>query len=491
MTAVAELPVTELEHTYRPRGAARELLRRRDDEVLLAGPAGTGKSRACLEKLNLAALKYPGFRGLIVRQVRDTLPASALETYEKFVIPELLAAGAVVYRSGSGHRPARYVYTNGSELWIAGLDKPTKIMSTEFDMIYIQEATEVTPDGWESLTTRLRSIVMPYRQLIADCNPDSSTHWLNLRCQSGATVMVHSRHQDNPLLYTDAGERTAMGVEYLAKLDRLTGVRRLRLRDGIWAAAEGVIWGSFDPATHVIDPFPIPPDWPRIWTVDFGLVHPFVWQAWAVAPDGELYRYREIHMSGRLVEDHAKTIMSVVRPGSMWDDTAKRWVGGVWIEPRPQAILCDHDAEDRETLRRHLGMANSPADKRVKPGLEAVEARFRDNRLFFFRDGKVTIWLPDGGTDAAGKPTTRTAYGLVERDQKAMDARKPVRTEEEIGGYVWDDKKEQPVKDDDDGCDSTRYAVSHFDLKTQGPVLRWLDAATTTDGLTEFDMIYS
>lgn len=465
---ISAADVLVLEHVYTGRGAARELMRCRDSEVLMVGPAGTGKSRACLEKLNVAALKYPGMRGLIVRQVRDTLPSTALETFEKFVIPEQIRAGAVVYRSGSGRRPARYEYNNGSEIWLAGLDKPSKIMSTEFDMIYIQEATEVTPNGWESLTTRLRATTMPYRQLIADCNPDSSTHWLHLRCQSGATTEIMSRHEDNPVLCADDGSYTEFGAEYMAKLDALTGVRKLRLRDGKWAAAEGVIWGSFDPKRHVVDPFPIPPDWPRVWTVDFGMVHPFVWQAWAVHPEGKLYRYREIYMSGRMVEDHAKTIMGLVRPGAVWDDTAKDWTGGTWIEPKPQHIICDHDAEDRETLRRYLAMANSPANKQVKRGLEAVEARFRDDRLFFFRDGKVTIRTPAG-------ERARTVYGLAERDQAQLDARKPTRTEDEIGGYVWDANKEQPVKNDDDGCDATRYAVSHFDLKGTGDVLRWLD----------------
>lgn len=434
----------ELVHTYAGRGAALELMRRRDGEVLLSGPAGTGKSRACLEKLNLAALKYPGMVGLIVRQVRDTLSSTALQTFEKFVITEQLATGAVVYLGASGRRPARYIYNNGSEIWLAGLDKPSKIMSTEFDMIYIQEATEVKLDGWESLTTRLgRTPTMPYQQLIADCNPDQSTHWLNLRCHSGATVKLESRHQDNPVLADTNGNWTTQGSAYIATLDKLTGVRKLRLRHGIWAAAEGVIWDQFDPAVHIVDPFPIPTDWPRFWAVDFGMVHPFVWQAWACDPDGRLFRYREIHMSGRMVEDHAKQIMGIVCPGAEWDDRAGRWRGGTWVEPKPQKILCDHDSEDRATLAKYLGLPNQPAVKTVKRGLEAVNARWRDNRLFLMRKA------------------------LVERDPVAVKNGRPTCTEEEIGGYVWDDNKEQPVKEDDDGCDPARYVVSHFDLKAR------------------------
>jgi len=433
--------VLELRHTYTARGAARELMRCRQGEVLLSGPAGTGKSRACLEKMNLAALKYPGMRALMVRQVRDTLASTGLKTLEEFVIKEQLAAGAVVYFGHSGKEPARYRYSNGSEIWVAGLDKPGKIMSTEFDMIYVQEATEIHATAWQKLTTRLRRFTMPYRQIISDCNPDAPTHWLRQRCVAGTTVMLESRHRDNPLLYRDDGTRTAAGEDYLSRLDALTGVDRSRLRDGLWVAAEGVIWGSFDPARHVIDRFEIPLDWPRLWSVDFGLVHPFVWNAWAVNGDGALFRYREIHMSGRLVEDHARQIIGLVRPGAEWDDKARTWVGGRWTEPRPQKILCDHDAEDRLTLKRYLGLGNHPADKRVKPGLEAVESRFAKDRLFFLKDS------------------------LVEVDKDMLDARRPTKTEDEIGGYVWDENKEAPVKEDDDGCDTVRYVVAHCDLK--------------------------
>lgn len=437
------LEVDELQHTYEPRGAARELLRCRAGEVLLSGPAGTGKSRACLEKMNLAALKHPGMRALIVRQVRDTLSSTGLKTLEEFVIKEQLAAGAVAYYGASGKEPARYRYSNGSEIWVAGMDKPSKIMSTEFDMIYVQEATELTPKAWESLATRKRRYVMPYRQIIADCNPDAPTHWLKQRANAGVVTLLESRHKDNPLFYDAVGNPTPEGVDYMATLDALTGVTRSRLRDGLWVAAEGVIWDEFDPARHVIDRFEIPADWPRIWVVDFGMVHPFVWQSWALDGDGTLFRYREIHMTGRMVEDHAKQIMGLVRPGAEWRSVRgeEGWHGGRWIEPKPTRIICDHDAEDRATLKRYLGMTNHPANKTVKPGLDAVNARFKVDRLFFLKNS------------------------LVEVDQKLAAARKPTKTEDEIGGYVWDENKEAPVKEDDDGCDTTRYVVSHCDLK--------------------------
>jgi hypothetical protein len=58
------------------------------------------------------------------------------------------------------------------------MDNPDRIMSTEFDTVFVQEATELTETDWENLTTRLRNFVLPYQQLTADCNSGSPSHWL-------------------------------------------------------------------------------------------------------------------------------------------------------------------------------------------------------------------------------------------------------------------------------------------------------------------------
>ncbi|WP_245808240.1 phage terminase large subunit [Deinococcus hopiensis] len=128
-------------------------------------------------------------------------------------------------------------YPNGSEIVVAGIDNPVKLMSAEFDAIYVQEATELTLNDTEFLSTRLRNGVIPYQQLFGDCNPGSPTHWLKKRMDAGLTVRILSRHEDNPRLFTSKGELTAFGVSYLARLDKLTGPRKARLRYGKWAAA--------------------------------------------------------------------------------------------------------------------------------------------------------------------------------------------------------------------------------------------------------------
>lgn len=451
MTAVLERPQQVLEHRYQPRGAAKELFDCKDRQVLLSGPAGTGKSRAAMEKLALASVLKPGTRVLIVRKTLASLTATGLVTWREKVIPELLAAGKVSFFGGNKEKPAQYIFHHDKQpdsvVVVGGMDKPTKIMSGEYDLIFVQEATELTEDDWQALSTRLRNANLSYHQLLADCNPDAPTHWLNVRCQEGKTRMLTSVHQDNPVYFDEAGNITERGKEYVeGVLGDLTGIYRVRLLDGIWAAAEGVIFGGFSRRDHVVNKptfskdtrlcsAGMPWDWTRYWTVDFGFQHPFVLQRWAEDPDGALWLYGEQYMTHKIVEDHVRDLKRIVMDAK-----------GNWTEPRPRKILADHDAEDRETFHRHFGHATTPADKTVKPGLEACMARLKIQA-----NGKPHVYFINGALDVI--------------DQRQVMAKRPTCTIDEFGGYVWaDGEKEKPLKENDDGCDALRYVVADRDL---------------------------
>jgi phage terminase large subunit len=314
------------------------------------------------------------------------------------------------------------------------MDRATRVMSAEYDLIYVQEATELTEDDWEALLTRLRNGVVSFQQLLADCNPSTPTHWLKARADRGKVVMLNSAHRENPRLFNDSGELTEQGTAYMANLDALTGVRRQRLKDGLWSAAEGVIYDGWRPEDHLIDRFEIPQDWARYWVIDWGFTNPFVLQCWAETPDGALIMYREIYHTQRTVDVHADQIMRIVAPD------------GVWIEPRPSAILADHDAGDRAMFTKRTHLSTTPANKAVDLGIQAVQRRLAGvDRIMLMRDS------------------------LVEKDSALVDAKKPFCTADEVPGYVWDRGvgqvvKETPLKKDDHGCDCVRYLVAHKDL---------------------------
>ncbi len=435
---------------YQPRGAALDLFRYKGDEAMLSGPAGTGKSRAGLEKVNALAVKYPGARLAIVRKTRSSLTETALVTFEQHVRPPC--------DTTNQQRRVRqsYVYPNGSEVIVAGLDNPIKIMSAEFDVIYVLEATEVSVTDWEFCSTRLRNGVIPYQQLLGDCNPGPPSHWLKRRMDQGLTTMLQSRHEDNPRLYhPKTGEITPFGAAYMGKLDKLTGVRYLRLRKGIWAASEGMVYDDWDPSKHhvnvrdlgwyepkdeqeEIQPWRhVPKHWRRIRVVDFGFTNPFVCQWWAIDGDGRMYLYRELYRTRTLVEDHARRIRQLEAET------------GEEIE----ATVCDHDAEDRATLERHLGCETLPAHKDISTGVQQTQSRFRAQE-----DGRPRIFilqncLVELDPLLSGEENTRNI---------------PTSTAGEIEGYEWDKKtdgslKEVPVKKNDHGMDPMRYAVAYVD----------------------------
>lgn len=309
--------------------------------------------------------------------------------------------------------------------------------------IYVQEARELSEGEWEALTTRLRNGVMPYQQIIGDTNPDAPGHWIKRRSTRGQLRLLESRHEDNP----------TVTASYLARLDALTGVRHKRLRLGLWAASEGIVYAGYDPSIHLVNRFPIPDTWTRYLAIDFGFTNPFVCQWWAEDEDGRLYRYRELYGTQRLVKDWAHAIY----------EAAPR--------QRYRAIVCDHDVEGRAHLEAHMThsaeecgreydssgrpqrVMTTPAVKDVSVGIEAVAQRLqraadREPRLFLLRDS------------------------LVERDPLLEEAKRPTCFEEEIEAYVWDHAASQkygevtlesPLKKDDHACDSARYLVMHVD----------------------------
>ena len=394
-------------------------------EYLLAGPAGTGKTIANLARLLQYGSDYPGSRMLILRKTRKSLTETALVTWEE----EILGPGHPILTRPiqRGHRP-HYQFPNGSILVTAGMDDPGKVLSSSWHLIYVNEATELDPESWETLGSRLgRSHARDgatdgrYDQLIADCNPTTPHSWLYRRCQEGRCKLYETFHWDNPHYYDDvAGEWTVAGRKYVGnRLGQLTGTRRDRFLKGLWVSAEGVVY-DYDPRLHRLPASWEPPrEWTRVWAIDWGKTSPTVLQFWAVDPEGRMYLYREYYKTR-------------LRP-----DRLGKWVKGeleTGTEPQPAAIVCDHDEERKVDFEKASGLSLDLADKADRDkGIEAMQARFDvqdDGRpRIFFREGLL-----------ANEP-----------DRELVDSGRPTNALEEIVGYVWDENihKDEPIAEND------------------------------------------
>lgn len=446
-----------------PYGGAFQAWRCKDHEIILAGPAETGKTRSILEKLDALAWKYNGARLAIVRKTYKSAVASVIQTFEKKVLgawdeqTQRFDANKTPVKKYGGERPEWYDYPNKSRIIVGGLDNAEKFLSSEYDVIYVNQAEEVSLHDWETLATRCtgRAGNMPYAQLLGDANPGPPTHWMLGRRSEGVLTFFESRHEDNPTLFNpDTGEITEQGKRSMAVLDALTGVRKQRLRYGRWVQAEGVVYEEWDRTVNLIPRFDIPPSWRRVRAVDFGYTNPFVCQWWAIDNDSRMYLYREIYMTRRTVKVHVDTIKRIEAgvPLSLWSEMDDAQKNTAWQKNREriEMSVCDHDAEDTATLYENGLEEIVPAQKEIEVGIQKVKERLKKAG-----DGKARLFVLEDS--------------LVELDEALHEAHQPTCTEQEFDVYEWpqgkDGKsmKEVPVDMYNHGLDALRYTAMYVD----------------------------
>jgi len=387
---------------YTPYGGARSLWSTKAREVLFDGPAGTGKTRAAVEKGVLQAMKYPGCRILFVRKTRASLTESVLVTLETHVAPD---QGWIRGQKRS-HRQA-YILPNGSTIVCGGLDNVDRIMSTEYDAVYLFEATEATEDDWEKLITRLRNGIMPYQQAVADCNPSSPKHWLKARADANKMKRIMSRHEDNPKVTKD----------YLASLAALSGHRRDRLYKGKWVAAEGLIYDMWDEAVFVQRPEAFVPT-RAIIGIDEGYTNPCSKHLYLVDGDGRLYIQREDYTTQQLEAQVVEVIQG-------WASEYTEILEAIVVDPSAAKLIGSLE---------NVGLPVEPATNSVYDGIKAVQ-----ERLKVAGDGKPRTYIDPSCTN------------LIE----------------EIGGYAWKENRDgshedKPTKQNDHAMDELRYVCMYL-----------------------------
>lgn len=422
------------------RGAALEIqsILGKHHEVMISGPAETGKTFACCYLVDTILRHYNNVQGVLARKIRATIVGSVLQTYLKITDKR---GGTSIY---GGSEPQWIDYANGSRLWIVGLDKPGNALSTERDIVYINQAEETNVADWETLLTRAtgRAGNLPHALMLGDCNPTTTHHWRHNR---KSLHTLKSYHKDNPRLFNNDGTITEQGHITLDVLAGLSEPRRSRLFLGLDASVEGQVYKEYDENRHVIARYAIPTDWPCIRVIDFGFKNPFVCSWYAVAPNGIMVRYREIYRTQTLVEDHARKIAEC----EGWEYSVEygtiTWHRPISARENIIATICDHDAEDRATLERY-GIKTIPAIKYIKLGIEAVQQRLKAATVVFMRDS------------------------LVEIDTDLDTQHLPKCTEDEFEGYVYPENKnnnkatpELPIDKLNHGMDTLRYAVAFID----------------------------
>lgn len=419
-----------------------------EPQVMIHGPAETGKSIAVLALLDYLCWTRPGLKVSLIRKVAADMPGTVIVSYESKILG--LKQGDNLSPNGvkkhGGERPEFYTYPTGARVLVGGMDHPGKILSGERDVVVVNQAEELDIGDWETISSRTTGragVLMPGR-LIGDCNPGPSTHWIMKLGQSGVLKLIQSLHKDNPTLFDPmTGEITEQGKHSMRALDKLTGVRYKRLKLGLWVAAEGVVYENYDPTIHHRDA-PLGEIIYHVAGVDWGLENPGVIQVWGIDGDGRMYRVKEVYRTGKLV--------AASRPeDAWWINKAKELKAQYNIK----TFVCDPSRPDHMEAFELAGLDCTAAFNSVELGIQNVESR-----MMVQADGWPRIVILPGSRP---KP-----------DEALVDSHRPTCLEEEFEVYAYPKDmagrpiKEEPVAAHNHSCDAMRYVAAHVDgLGTQ------------------------
>lgn len=269
--------------------------------IAYGGARGGGKSWSVRTKATLLACRYPGIRLLIMRRTYPELQANHIEIMKADLTPAFgrynQTEKQLTFRSGS---IIKFMYCkNDADL--------NNIQGHEYDVIFIDEATNMTEKQLRAITACCRGVNDFPKHVYFTMNPGGPGHGFIKR------LFIDRRFNDreNPDEYTFiqalVDDNTALmeaQPDYVAQLEALPGKLREAWRFGRWDVFEGQVFAEFvdDPEhyrdrvqTHVIEPFKIPDSWKIYRGFDWGYAKPFSVGWYAVDHDNVMYRFREMY----------------------------------------------------------------------------------------------------------------------------------------------------------------------------------------------------
>lgn len=294
------------------------------------GARGGGKSWSIDRKAPLLALNYAGIKILLLRRTYKDLERNHVRVLEP------LLRGIAKYNK----QDKCFRFPNGSILelgYCASESDVLQYQGQEYDIIFIDEATQFTEYQFQTLTACLRGANPFPKRMYLTCNPGGVGHeWVKR-----LFISRKYKESENPsdyqfisatvfdnkvLLENDPG--------YVNMLNNLSDGLRQAWRDGNWDMLAGQYFSEFDRNIHVVEPFNIPENWKCYRAIDYGLdCLACVWIA--VDERGYYYVYREYAEEDKVISEGARDILRLseneniiytVAPDDIWarsQETAK------------------------------------------------------------------------------------------------------------------------------------------------------------------------
>lgn len=245
-------------------------------------------------------------------------------------------------------------------------------------------------------------------RILVDTNPENPMHPVKKDyIDNSGQTLSNGRLNIKAFQFT-LFDNTFLDSEYVESIIASTPSGMFTDRDiyGKWVAAEGVVYKDFNEEIHYIteEEYNQKQIKKKYAGVDWGYEHHG--SIIVIAEDMEGKRY--------LIEEHAYQHKEI----DDWVEIAK----GVIERHGNILFYCDTARTEHISRFGKEGIKARYADKSVLSGIEVVARGFKLNELFII-ENKVKLF------------------------------------KDEIYNYVWDEKKDEPVKSNDDCLDALRYAI--------------------------------
>ena len=367
------------------------------------GARGGGKSWAIRTKAKLLAFRYPGIKLCIVRKTYPELTANHIKPLRAELPKE-------VYRYNDSKKELRF--NNGSEIlfrYLATDSDLDRFQGTEFDVLFLDEATQFTEEQYKQLIACVRGVNEFPKRVYVTCNPGGVGHqWVKRLFvdrvfqpneDPGEYSFVQAGVRDNKVLMQ-------LQPDYIKQLEALPPKIREAWLNGSWDVYQGQFFEDFYDfpdhyqdrvGTHVIEPFEIPDSWKIYRSFDWGYNHPFSCGWWAVDHDNVCYRILEFYGWNGNPNEGLKWAPPKVFAEIHRIETEHRWLKGKHIIGIADPAIWDAEfGESIADVAAKNQVFFQPGDHKRIPGWMQIHYRLAldENQLpmmYVFRNCKAFI----------------------------------------------------------------------------------------------------
>ena len=290
---------------------------------------GSGKTTMCCAEVAYHALTVPGGKTLITAPILKQIKDAVLPELNKFLPPWLLSK---VVMTPSPY----YKLKNGHDIVIYASNDEQNLRSLNLTAFYVEEASNVDESVFVQLQTRLRNLAaVEYDQY----GHEIGSHYMGLVSTNPEECWVRDNFllKSNKIYTSKSIDRSIYDLlkvktpiinyeSFLSSSRDNVFLPKNFIRDVCagkspsWIAKyidcrldvkEGAVYKEF--FSHIVEPFPIPDEWLRVYGFDKGYNDPTALLCGAVDPNNyTIYIYDEYYVSEQPITYHAKQLPKYV-----------------------------------------------------------------------------------------------------------------------------------------------------------------------------------